>query len=71
MAKITRPEAQDKDHEKRPLLSVIRAKCLDCCVHQISEVRRCQAFDCDLWPYRMGNNPFTERKGNPNAFKSQ
>lgn len=49
-------------HIKKPLLKVIRAKCLDCCVHQPSEVRLCNATDCPLWPYRMGKNPFHERK---------
>ena len=44
-------------HSQMPLLKVIRAKCLDCS-HTASEVRRCIAVDCDLWPYRMGTNPF-------------
>ena len=41
-----------------PLLDVIRAKCLDCCVDQADEVRKCVAFVCPNWPYRMGANPF-------------
>lgn len=41
-----------------PILKVIRAKCLDCCGGQHSEVRLCPAAGCDLWPYRMGTNPF-------------
>lgn len=49
-------------HTKKPLLKVIRDKCLDCCVYQPSEVRLCQATDCDLWPYRMGENPFRKHK---------
>jgi len=44
-------------HSQMPLLKVIRAKCLDCS-HTASEVRRCPAVDCSLWPYRMGTNPF-------------
>jgi hypothetical protein len=44
-------------HSQMPLLRVIRAKCLDCS-HTASEVRRCSAVDCSLWPYRMGTNPF-------------
>jgi hypothetical protein len=44
-------------HKKSPLLRVIQAKCLDCS-HSASEVRKCVAVDCDLWPYRMGSNPF-------------
>lgn len=48
-------------HRKRPILKVIRAKCVDCSVHQPKEVRLCQFVTCPLWPYRMGTDPF--RKG--------
>lgn len=44
-------------HSQMPLLKVIRAKCQDCS-YTASEVRRCTAVDCALWPYRMGTNPF-------------
>jgi hypothetical protein len=44
-------------HKKSPLLRIIQAKCLDCS-HSASEVRKCTAVDCALWPYRMGENPF-------------
>jgi hypothetical protein len=44
-------------HEASPMLKVIRAKCLDCSCGQISEVRKCVAVDCALWPYRMSANP--------------
>ena len=37
---------------------IIRAYCLECCVGQESEVRKCVAIDCSLWPVRMGRNPF-------------
>lgn len=48
-------------HAKKPLLKVIREKCLNCCVNQPSEVRLCHIEDCALWPYRMGKNPFHGR----------
>ncbi len=51
-----------KNHSKKPLLKVIREKCLDCCVGQPSEVRVCHITDCPLWPYRMGENPFRKHK---------
>lgn len=51
-----------QDHTKKPLLKVIREKCLDCCAGQHSEVRLCQISNCSLWPYRMGKNPFHRRK---------
>lgn len=48
--------------EAAPLLRVIRAKCMDCCVEQESEVRKCVQFTCANWPYRMGFNPFRSRE---------
>ena len=41
-----------------PLLAVVRAKCMDCCVEQADEVRKCVVVACPNWPYRMGTNPF-------------
>ena len=32
----------------------IRAKCLDCCCWQNTEVRECTVKKCPLWRYRMG-----------------
>ena len=49
-------------HTKKPLLKVIRKKCIDCCAGKYSEVKKCTAKDCDLWPYRMGKNPFHTRE---------
>jgi hypothetical protein len=50
------------DHHAQPVLSVIRAKCLDCCGAIPSEVRLCTAVRCPLWPYRMGTNPLRSRR---------
>jgi hypothetical protein len=44
-------------HEPAPLLRVIRAKCLDCSAGVESEIRKCTAIGCALWPYRMASNP--------------
>lgn len=52
-------------HSGGPLLKVIRAKCLDCCCDQPSEVARCTVSGCPLWPYRMGKNPFARPRGRP------
>lgn len=49
---------QDAGHEQSPFGKIIRKKCLDCCGFQASEVRKCVSTDCDLWPYRMGKDPF-------------
>lgn len=42
-------------------LKAIRAKCLDCCCMQPSEVKECSVKTCPLYPFRMGHNP--NRKG--------
>jgi hypothetical protein len=55
---MTIAELNDLGHQVRPLLAVIRAKCLDCVGHERSEVRKCVAADCPNWPYRMSHNPF-------------
>lgn len=33
----------------------IRARCLDCCCFQRTEVTKCTAYDCPLWPFRLGS----------------
>ena len=38
-------------------IKAIRAKCLDCCCDQLSEVRQCPVEACSLWPYRLGKRP--------------
>lgn len=41
---------------KTPVKS-IRAKCLDCCGNNASEVRLCTVKKCPLSRYRMGHRP--------------
>jgi hypothetical protein len=45
-----------------PPLAAIRAKCLDCCGDQPSEVRLCTIVRCALHPFRMGSNPHRKRR---------
>ena len=54
-------DATMAEHHRRPLLKVIRAKCLDCCCGDRVEVKHCAVIHCDLHPYRMGKNPFSNR----------
>lgn len=61
-------ELNSLGHHKTPLRKVIRANCISCCGGISSEVRSCTLVDCVFWPYRMNKNPFSERRGNPNAF---
>jgi len=55
---MTITEFNDLGHQARPVLAVIRAKCLDCVGQEQSEVRKCVAAACPNWPYRMSRNPF-------------
>ena len=32
----------------------IRDKCIDCCGGFVREVKRCNAYNCPLWRFRMG-----------------
>jgi len=50
-------------HRRENPIQVMRRFCRDCMGQQLAEVRRCSSVGCDLWPYRMGTNPFTNRKG--------
>lgn len=50
-------------HRKRNPLKAVRGFCVDCMGDQPSQVRKCTSVGCDLWPYRLGKNPFTNRKG--------
>ena len=66
-----RPSRQDLEaigHTRRSPMTVIRAKCLDCSAGQQSEVRRCTAVKCPLWPYRMGSNPFRAPRAGSHGF---
>lgn len=49
-------------HREKNPLKAIRARCLDCCCFQPSEVRKCTAVNCPSWPFRMGTNPFREKR---------
>ncbi len=54
--KIT--EAEWTDHMPDVLIGMkaIRAKCIDCS-DSYSEVAKCTAVSCPLWPLRMGSQP--------------
>jgi len=56
--RITADQFDQAGIESAPVLAVIKAKCLDCCVGQADEVRKCVLVRCPNWPYRMGVNPF-------------
>lgn len=44
------------------VLKAIRAKCLDCVCYQPSLIAACALKECALHPYRMGKNPFRQKR---------
>ena len=49
-------------HREKNPLKAIRARCLDCCCGNPKEVRKCVSVNCPSWPFRMGVNPFREKR---------
>ena len=66
---VPRRALEDAGHIKRPMLRVIREKCIDCSGGDRSEADKCTATACFLWPYRRGTDPFTARRGNPASLR--
>lgn len=46
--------------EKSPL-KAIRQHCLECSCGSAYEVKNCVIHDCNLYPFRLGSNPFRTR----------
>ena len=59
---MTTAELTELGLTRRAPLKVIREKCVDCCAGNKAEVRRCGHVDCPSWPYRMGTNPWRQRR---------
>ncbi len=66
---MTRQELAALGHSKSSMIKIIRLKCLDC-AHTESEVRKCIATQCILWPYRMRRNPFSDRTASPASMEA-
>ena len=49
-------------HRPMSPLRALRLRCVDCCSGSMNEVRLCAAIACPSWPFRMGFNPWRERK---------
>lgn len=43
-------------------VKAIREKCLDCCGGSTSEVKECTAERCPIYPFRLGKNPFRQKR---------
>jgi hypothetical protein len=51
------------DGKKRGTLNyAVRAKCLDCVGWSQSEVSACVSVRCPLWAFRMGDNPYRQKR---------
>ena len=50
----------DLGHPQSPI-KAIRAHCVTCSGGSVAEARKCTATACELWPMRMGVNPFHKR----------
>lgn len=59
---MPRTDLEALGHKPMTVLEALRARCIDCCAGSAQEVRKCTAVDCPSWPFRMGWNPWRERK---------
>lgn len=59
--RVSREELMAAGHKPMSPLNAIRARCVDCCAGELSQVRRCAHLDCPSWPYRMGTNPWRKK----------
>jgi hypothetical protein len=64
-AQLSDEQLAQLGHRKRNPIEVMRSFCVQCMGGNRAEVRRCTAPACALFPYRLGKNPFTDRKGRP------
>ncbi|UOF77494.1 hypothetical protein [Caudoviricetes sp.] len=61
-SKLTADDFREMGHEPIGLRKVIKKACMDCCVGSYSEVVKCVATTCALYPYRTGKNPFAPKR---------
>ena len=43
-------------------MKAIREFCLDCCGDSAAAVKGCTATNCALYPFRLGKNPFRNKR---------
>jgi hypothetical protein len=59
---MSQDELRELGFEPLSVLHALRARCVDCCAGSSAEVRRCVSVNCPSWPFRMGFNPWRERR---------
>ena len=43
-------------------VKAIREKCIDCCCGSTVEVKECTVVSCPIYPFRLGKNPFRQKR---------
>lgn len=43
-------------------MKAIRLKCLNCCAGSSNEVKLCTAQSCPLYAFRLGKNPYRQKR---------
>lgn len=43
-------------------VKVIKEYCTDCCGGSFSEVKMCPCPNCQLYPFRLGKNPYRTKR---------
>lgn len=51
----------DIEYKTNPV-KAIREKCIDCCCGSASEVKECSCTKCPIYPFRLGKNPFRQKR---------
>jgi hypothetical protein len=59
---VSREELIAAGHKPMSPLKALRARCIDCCADQPSEVRLCTAVACPSWPFRTGKNVWARER---------
>lgn len=67
---MTPEELAALGHVAAPVLSLIAAKCADCCGGSRAEARKCVLTSCSLWPLRTGANPLRAKRSLSDADKA-
>lgn len=68
---MTQEELRELGFEPLSVLQALRERCVDCCAGSPAEVRRCVSVNCPSWPFRMGFNPWRERRQLSEERKAQ
>lgn len=55
-------EMHEASAEVRTFSTAIKLKCLDCSNYEWNEVRDCYVKKCPLYPFRMGKNPYRNKR---------